>query len=551
LSESKHQTTDGSLLVGIAQQYETGTDIPQIPTARASISIRKNMTKRDCLQSTFRMRQILLGQSGSYFLTPEVNGHIAERIWQGILQRNDEKIMACSSCDDLDKAGVPKNVAEALLVAKDEWQKTHGVVFSSQKFLELEDAFICHFSPDFAALWKYLTVNESYAEQKKNWIATQQRMRELIERPIREVLSETPDSDLIHGGDEFFNEVQEIFTDYHSESLFELVATSGLLQKTQEAIEQLCQKYTRCIPRIEARMSRCNTAATLFIEKLRAMYPPGENESLVFTVQKAMKRCANIEELPLLVESSHCVDQQLEIELEREQELQIQLQIQLQVQMLQHVLLEKPYTPITTITNNGYILEKLEDSVVKLPTVQEAKTMNGDKIFTTEISDRLHYSQNLFLDNRFNSLYALPGRYMLVVKRKDMPCHYVLISHEDAEKVKLGLLNCQSIHDCSMALITLDGQCVIGTSDASNMINIHSGELVLARVLGKLCTGCLRYSREESLVLDHELTKEPNVEQQKVSQLRIFFESILSTRSDAASSYPGTWIARRLRKCLK
>lgn len=64
----------------IAQKYFTGTNVPQIPTARALMTVGKTMTLRDLLQGAFRMRGILKpkGQNVDLLINDEASQEIRE-----------------------------------------------------------------------------------------------------------------------------------------------------------------------------------------------------------------------------------------------------------------------------------------------------------------------------------------------------------------------------------------------------------------------------------------------------------------------------------------
>jgi len=62
------------------QIHTTGLDIKQAPSARAVVTIGKDMTFRDYAQGTYRMRGIGKGQTITLFLTPEVQNRIQQEL---------------------------------------------------------------------------------------------------------------------------------------------------------------------------------------------------------------------------------------------------------------------------------------------------------------------------------------------------------------------------------------------------------------------------------------------------------------------------------------
>src|SRR5439155_200654 len=69
------------------QKNETGTNIDQPPLAKNILSIRKGMTLRDALQSIFRMRKILQGQSVTFAISEEVKEDISANCVESLLAK--------------------------------------------------------------------------------------------------------------------------------------------------------------------------------------------------------------------------------------------------------------------------------------------------------------------------------------------------------------------------------------------------------------------------------------------------------------------------------
>lgn len=553
LSQSKRVTTDGSLLTIIAQRYETGTDITQIPTAKAVVSIRKNMTKRDCLQSVFRMRQILRMQTASFVMTQEVHDHVASGIWQGILQRSSDVIHALGSKDPvtaLKTFGLLDNSAQALVMAQNEWKKTKKGQLRFEHLPQLENDFIKNLSVNSTSLWRYFTANEGVAEQTKHWLACQQRMRELIERPLRETLSNCGFN--IAERRALFLEVKGLFTQSLEDDPFGLVAGSGMLCDTETAIDQLVAKFSEYVRKIKTLSEQGNTVALYALEMYGNMYPPKTTESLDASVRLALQSCANTQELPSVVEvTPNQIGQELEVEIEQEQEQQVQLQVRL----LEEDLEEKPYQPLVNEMDGNYPPKDLAFSLSRdFPTtilpLNNAKTAEGDTLIETSLDAQMFYSQNLFLDGHINSPYSLAGRYLLAIKTPYLSHpRYILLSHEDADKVKHGLhrLEAPLTYGESIVLFDLDGDPIVEAPGSTTFFAPYENELHLARALAKLTTGKVSFSPEEGKALLQEIERTPELAAKRKKLLKKYYEDILKTRSAAAARYPGSWIQRTLK----
>jgi hypothetical protein len=546
-SQALHATTDGSLLTIISQRHETGTDIAQMPTAKAIISIRKNMTKRDALQSAFRMRQILRTQPVSFLMNNEVHDDIGGQIWQKIINLGSKTIQALYESTPekaLQTLGASENVITALLFAKKEWEKQHTEKLTVSHLRDLEITFTQNLKITSATLWRYLVANEGSSEQFKNWIACQQRMREVIERPIRKILSE---EDVYGTHTLLFQALQGLFIQDFEDSPFEQVVRSGSYTDIRTAVDGLVQKFSSFITIIQKLADDKNDSARLILENLKLTYGIKSDENLQDAVKKSLLECANFDELPTVVETSVSQYGQ-ELEVEQLVELQQEQQVQLQQHTSEVVLSKKQYTDIATSTDGRYRPNDLLNSIYHQHLIfhafDEIKTLEKNPILKTPISDRCLYSPNLFMDNTLNSPYTLSGQYILVSQEANEAPRYILLSHKDASKVKQGILN----DPCSgtLRLISFDGEIVAQTQNADQQLQAFANEILLARVLGKLCTGKVNFSHEESTLLIKELQRIPGEEAQRREILKKMYENILSTLPQASKQYTGSWIQKIL-----
>lgn len=76
------------------QVHTTGMDIKQSPTARAVVTIGKDMTFRDYAQGAYRMRGIGKGQNIHLFIIPEVQNRIAEELGQHLSKKAELDVPA-------------------------------------------------------------------------------------------------------------------------------------------------------------------------------------------------------------------------------------------------------------------------------------------------------------------------------------------------------------------------------------------------------------------------------------------------------------------------
>src|SRR5262249_27516469 len=99
---------------------------------------------------------------------------------------------------------------------------------SAKEFgVEFLKIFSKHFVADSVALWRYFTANQAQAEQEKNWLAARQRMREVIERPIRMALIDTKLP--LAERKKLFNRVANLVVQTEEDTPFETMASGSQL----------------------------------------------------------------------------------------------------------------------------------------------------------------------------------------------------------------------------------------------------------------------------------------------------------------------------------
>ncbi|MCE5295292.1 MAG: DUF3638 domain-containing protein [Chlamydiales bacterium] len=174
----------------IRSKNETGTNILQKPTAKCFRTIRKNMILPDELQSAFRMRGILLGQSVSEKLSVEVKSHMAQSLLKGLLSHVSYmpgvEINKKSFFEEIEGLDLSITLRENLSTAIDTYNNN-----KKYTLLNLQECFSDSFVPDESICLRYFTANQAKVELDKNWDATRHKMQNAFAKPIRAVRTNT------------------------------------------------------------------------------------------------------------------------------------------------------------------------------------------------------------------------------------------------------------------------------------------------------------------------------------------------------------------------
>jgi len=226
---SKLRATPEKRLTIIQQKFETGTDITQTPNAKAVMSARKNMTLRDSLQSMFRMRQVLHGQSVSIAMTDDVKDHMAETVIRNILSDPEIKEYFDSGAHiDIDELAKKLQKFSLSFEVQDACIKAATQAFEKTDPKERVDLFLKEFlkeykNVDSLTFWRYVTANQAKSHIDKNWQAARYRMKEALEKPLRAVL--TDGSIDLKKRQKFFEDVESAFVHTEVEALFETLCS--------------------------------------------------------------------------------------------------------------------------------------------------------------------------------------------------------------------------------------------------------------------------------------------------------------------------------------
>lgn len=559
LNRSSYKTTDGSLLTIIQKKYDTGTNIPQLPTAKAEMSIAKEATERDVLQAVFRMRQILQGQKVSFLVSKEVANSLTGRIVDGLVQKEAFRTLFDPSLNlapfdnkyFLDSLNLPPEDDDlrAGLSGTIEKMISQGILQSLQQKKITKREAISYFKKFFeeeyrissAAMWRYFEVNQARVSQKKTWTAAQQRMREVIEKPIRMVLFNSKISfDLRYN---LFEAAVPILIQKNNASLFStlLKGTKPMtaLQCIEDEIQSNLEKFRWVMEWISD-----NPQLKNYLEKiLEDIY--GDRQ-----IADVLRECVNEADIASFMHKGTGEEgQELEAEVDLEVDLLLENETQLQVQQERSNLMNCFYRPLVEQWVHGNFM--MNEFIKSFPHhICQGLTsyLPSDLLdIFSSFEDLIHVSPNLALRQaKFGTAesgnYHLPGRFILALSNPEWKNpRFVLVSHEDAQRIKKGMNRSDIQNGCHVALFTFDGKMISGRSEARDFFDTDLKTTVLA--IAKLVTGKLYYKKKELKRL-REIFDSIN----KRFILEKFFMAIISYLPNVAKHYHGSRIARFLRK---
>ncbi len=555
LSESQHKTTDGKLLTLIAQRYETGTNIPQKPTAKGIMSVRKGMTKRDGLQSVFRMRQILQGQSISFAVAEDVKDAVAGAILEGLLTKEVFRsfINGKKSLEDviteLKWNKTHEKLVEQLLKASEKYKLVkHAPKTQQEKIKLFSDCFSKIFTPDSKDIWRYLSVNEALLEQSKNWDAAKHKMREVIEKPLRQLLSDI--SLPLTTRKKAFEIARSFLVQKSSSSLFEKMTKETSMIEASKAIENEKKKYLQIFQRIQNNP----LVKEAYDQKVQAIAAEeGKQGTVTDIITSQLDECVDPRDIAPLIESPPRTDEmgnEVEVETEEEVEKVIEkeeeeeMEIEVEVRPISTTLDVKPYTECDFVKNK---CKKLFDFI--------PKNQGYERIFPDmeelECSPNLMLGGDSDLGSKEQGTYHVPGRYILFIydkKPKEVPTRRsIMVSNEDAARIKQELL--KSNPRAEMTLFSVTGETI--ASSVNNPLLTTESSLNRMRIQLKLSNGNICFNKREIEELDKmEYTPET------AKELQAFYENhILAYLPGAVKEYKGSalqkWFQKKAREGLK
>ncbi len=436
LERSKFKTSEGKHVTIMAQKFETGIDIPQKPTAKAFISVRKNMTMRDMLQSIFRMRQILAGQNVILGLSEEVQAHIKSQILDGLFA--NENFLS------QDFSEIPPELTSAV-------QNAHE---AARHHLPNRKEYIEAFKTNFAYtetsddLWRYLSICQGESVKKKNWLAVQGRMREVVERPIRELLADVNLPSKTRA--RLFDKMEQLVVQGMQDEPFEVMATLETEVDAKIAVDRQVARLKKLYMHMQSD------------PELKHLLP-----KTLETIEAELRDCVHFNEIPKTLPASGTEqNQELEVEAEKETETEKEVEVELPEVRVRGV------APVATYKKD--FLNRLMPIASILP--------KGIRL------PNLSFSPNLFpgahtIGTNNHALNRLPECFLLETK----PGQFVMISLKDAEELKKQ-------DPIPYTIYSLDAKPSVYATETPPQA---SDALKRAAVQAKLCMGKVGFSKDE------------------------------------------------------
>lgn len=519
VSQSKYKTADGASLTLIAQKYETGTNIPQKSNAKALMSVRKNMTLGDALQSIFRMRKILYGQIVDFGLSVEVKNHVASGIVDGLLTRPEFKKLFNKESPLTERAmqgflakfGLPNELKEVLVKSTAELIKLGDFRNRSLReyLMQFSKCFAKEFDPSSKVMWRYFSVDQAMMQQEQNLLAGRQRMQEVIEAPIRRMLSDNSIPVQLRSG--FFKAFEKVEVHETKDDPFEQMAGLGDFVDGKTAIEDEIKRSLQLFSQINE-----NTDCGQKVLQYAFMLYKGPDDKAVIPytkeairplVEAALKSCMKEEDIPEIIPTGDS-DVGAEAEIEQEQQVEQEVEEEQQVEQEQEVeVLEEPswlddkhYKPLVhdKVPNAYEVSEFFGNGASAMKTLDQ---LLPESVNLKDAS-KIECSPNLFIDNAAlhtleHGNYHLAARYMLIVGGpEESKRRYILASHEDAARIKEGISVTKIEPPRYLALVKLNGEIsAISHKDAeAKLVNLEAKRLL---VQSKFCLGRINFTKPE------------------------------------------------------
>lgn len=286
---SRLKNSSQNRLTIIAQKYETGTDISQTPNAKAYMSIRKNMTLRDALQSIFRMRQVLQGQIVSIGMTEDVKNHIGSALFESLLSKGLDEFFTDNAeldfVEKLDELQLPQDIYDACVKAEGSYNSKEFYKRSSkqERIGAFVECFLKVYTPDSTSFWRYAAANQAQSHMDKNWAAANYRMKETLEKPLRNVLTDPALSQ--ENRLALFTHMESVFVHTELDTLFQSLCSKteekSAQDIVQEQIKSLMHIYEKSetlppelVQRIQTEIASCYLEETVKAVLLTAQLSP-------------------------------------------------------------------------------------------------------------------------------------------------------------------------------------------------------------------------------------------------------------------------------------
>jgi hypothetical protein len=481
---------DGKFFTVIAEQYATGTDIPQEPIAKALVSIGKEMDKTKLLQSSGRMRDLWRGQAVDFGLRPIEREWIANFVWR-ILERkcpaggwNRESIKALQC---------PDSIKEALL----------GAIQSSDR---QKEAFFALFKVDAETIWAYVVANEAYADQEKVTIASNYRCRDLFEDAFLKSAIKTSDTE---DRLDVFRVLQSVFVETTSKWECFPERFGG------EDAEQKIKRYMGYYQQLKGLEKHKNTMARQMTESIDAACPEGLEKTLRTIVQAGDGSRKLFD---------HEVEAEVLEESEALEETESLHEKQKEVRELEQALGEREHKPI--------FIQK--EGVLAFDPDQYKKSEELSSLAHAE----MNMSCNLFPNQQLKDFENLPGYYIAELQPKQGPSIYFCLSLRD----KLDLQNLLKAgvrlpSGYDLCLRDLSGTPFYGPRKDTS----------LADTIAKIGAGSKYFSRQD---IDN-LSKIVGNDQERLAFVRTLYEKRIQGKSSVQKYYCGSQLYAFFSKKLR
>lgn len=328
--------------------------------------------------------------------------------------------------------------------------------------LSIQEAFSQSFVPDSKAVWRYFTANLAKIEKEKNWLAARYRIRETLERPLRACL--TDKSIDRKQRVELFKQIKSLMIQVETESNFDQLVQGSEEVDAKIAVDRYVDRYlTKFYDKLKD---------LPIFEKVNANISNNDPRTVL---KNQLNACVKLDEIPAKIRLSEQdelgeMELEQEKETEKEQEAEHEKETEKEKEVERDIIRQetipappvKQYETIAPLDGMAYSINHLFDKsfeTIRAILPDEVALPGRDKIeFSPNFAD-----QRYTLDDKRHATNHLTSRYLLALKDKDKT-RYILVSHEDARRIKLGLEKDTLSGSREAVLCTLDGAVVSQSS---------------------------------------------------------------------------------------
>lgn len=576
LSESK--LLPNERITVIQKRYETGTNIFQDPMAKVFMSMAKEMLGDRVRQAIFRARQILQGQTLSIALTPEVSDHIAVAIVDGLLMKEDfrklfnketaPKELTREMIKEMIKAlNLPSEAIHYKKMLEESLKEFNkqglfekirsGEMKSQEAAYAFSKCFVNDFEPTSSEIWRYVTVNQARAKQDKNWQAGIQKMREVIEKPIRQALSNPALS--LADRQALYKASKDLLVRTTKDSPFDKLMAENT---TVDADTAIASEVSRHMALFQKSLLVPQNVRDVILKNASILYAEEGPQQLTAEklVEKALNSCINKDEIPEVIDlplSTQGQELEVEIEQEQEQEKEMEQEKEVQVQVMGKGLDAKAYEILVERDASGYRIEKFftqSRGIFEYKGVNLAERMPGRNLLPD--LDKIQATRNWMIKARADigsadyGNYLLPARYMLALSGpKTTDRRYIIVNDNDAGLLKNGLYSSRLPQGCHAALFMMDGKLVAG--DAASKQVLETEEFARVRLQAKLLAGKVNFTKAETDQLEQMIRQGAQNNEEiarRATELEKIHTNVIKYMHETARHYPGSYLQKMFKK---